>query len=99
MLTANKEFIKDEVIAYINNQIVNAPVGSSLWDAFTYDGATWEADVGEYVDALAHDIKFGGTKETVKAARSYWIGANSTLPGRQGQKLAAYEFLRTLLLL
>ena len=97
LLTANKEFIKDEVIAYIDNQIVNAPVGSSLWDAFTYDGASWESDVGEYVDALAHDIKFGGTKETTRAARSYWIGVNSTLPGRQGQKLAAYEFMRTLL--
>ena len=26
----------------------------------------WEGDVGDYVDAIAHDTKFGGTKETIK---------------------------------
>ena len=96
LLTDNKEFIKDEVIAWIDNQIANAG-SSTLWNAFTYDKSSWESNVGEYVDALAHDIKFGGTKESIKAARSYWIGVNTTLPGRQSQKLAAYEFMRTLL--
>ena len=97
LYNANKEFIKDEVIAYVENQIANAAVGSSLWDAFTYDKATWESNVDDYVDALAHDAKFGGTKETIKHARTYWIGGNSSMPGRQGQALAAYEFLRTLI--
>ena len=96
LLTANKEFIKDEVIAWINNQVTNNPT-STLWNAFSYDQDKWEGDVGDYVDAIAHDIKFGGTKETIKHSRGYWIGNNSTFPNRQSQALAAFEQMRTII--
>ena len=96
LLTANKEFIKDEVIAWINNQVTNNPT-STLWNAFSYDQDKWEGDVGDYVDAIAHDIKFGGTKETIKHSRGYWIGSNSTFPNRQSQALAAFEQMRTII--
>jgi len=97
LLIDNKEFIKDEVIAWVDNEVTNQ-TNPSLWAAFNYDKTKWEDNVDDYVDALAHDIKFGGTKETRLHARTYWVGNNSQLPGRQAQALAAYEQMRDIVI-
>ena len=95
LLTQNKEFIKDEVIAWIDNEVTNQ-TNPSLWTAFNYEKTKWEDNVDDYIDALAHDIKFGGNDQTRLHARTYWVGNNSQLPGRQAQGLAAYEQMRNI---
>ena len=76
LLTANKEYVKDEVIAWTYN---SPTVGGTLWDGFIYDADLWETQTGTLIDALANDVKFGGTKDTTAAARAYWIGTQTQL--------------------
>jgi len=84
-LVANKEFIKDEIIAWIG---VNYP-------ALTYDAVKCERDVGYIIDALCHDILYGGNSATKIAAESYFVGAASQLgSGQQAATVAAYQRLK-----
>jgi len=96
LLTANKEYVKDEVIAWINNQI--STVGGTLWGGFIYDADLWETQTGTLIDALANDVKFGGTKDTTAAARAYWIGTQTQLPNAQQQRIASFVQMKTILL-
>ena len=62
-LIANKEFVKDEILAWI---AVNFP-------SLTYDAVKCERDVSYIVDAVCHDILYGGNSATITAARSYFV--------------------------
>ena len=66
-------------------------------DLFTMQ-TKWETQTGTLIDALANDVKFGGTKDTTAAARAYWIGTQTQLPGAQQQKVAAFTQMKTILL-
>ena len=96
LLTANKEYVKDEVNAWVANQV--STVGGTLWGGFIYDATKWETDTGLLMDALANDIKFGGTRDTTIAAKAYWIGTQTQLPGAQQQKVAAFTQMKTILM-
>ena len=96
LLTANKEYLKDEVVAWINNQITTQP-NSTTWGNHVYDNAKCERDTGLIVDAMAHDIKFGGTRETLKAAKAYWIGTQSQVSGQQTQTVLALVQLKVII--
>jgi hypothetical protein len=69
-LLANKELIQEEVIEYV---YVNSPPPG-------FNATKCRRDVGYIVDAIAHDVKFGGNIQSIKAARSYWRGTQSVLP-------------------
>jgi hypothetical protein len=84
LLTANKEYIADETVAWINNKIATEP-NSTTWGGFIYDSVKCERDTKLIIDAMLHDIKFGGTRETLKAAKAYWIGTQSQVTGQQTQ--------------
>ena len=94
LLTDNKEYLKDEVIAWINAQVT---AGTGIWSGFTYDAVKCERDTGYIIDAIAHDIKFGGNIESLKAAKSYWNGGTSRIPGEQDQSVAALNQLKTII--
>ena len=78
-LIANKDFIIAEITAWI---AVNYP-------ALTYDVTKCERDVGYIVDALCHDILYGGNSASVQAAESYFVGAVSQLGASQATATAA----------
>jgi len=69
-LAANKDFIAAEVVAYVTTK----------YPSLEYSEATCLRDAKFIVEALKNDIKFGGNKNTIKAAKSYWRGAVSILP-------------------
>ena len=96
LLEANKEYIKDEVTAWIDAQISGGS-NPSLWEDFVHDKVKCERDIGYLIDAFVHDIKYGSNRDTVTAARRYWIGTNF-VGGEQPQIVAAYEQMRTLIL-
>jgi len=96
LLEANKEYIKDEVTAWIDSQIAGGS-NPSLWDDFVHDKVKCERDIGYLVDAFVHDIKYGSNRDTVTAARRYWIGTNF-VGGEAPQIVAAYEQMRTIIL-
>jgi len=69
ILKANKAFIQDEVIGYIDNYY-NA-------GNFNYNEEKCYRDVGLIVDAVSQDILLGGNQKSIEAGLSYWnLGFN-----------------------
>ena len=90
LLVANKAFIKAEIVAWINEQIV---IGSGIWSGFTYNSATCARDVGYIVDSITHDVLYGGNWASIISARSYFEGAVSVIAGETAQTAAAFDRL------
>ena len=82
LLELNKEFIQDEVEAYM---VANY---NSVWAGLGAAGqAACTRDIGYIVDALTYDLTYGGNLETVVAARSYY--SNGTFVEPSSEKSAA----------
>tara|TARA_B100000586_G_scaffold67516_1_gene46982 strand:+ start:13531 stop:19611 length:6081 start_codon:yes stop_codon:yes gene_type:complete len=90
LLTANKEYMKDEVIAWFNTiypGIHNAAQNTKC-----------ERDVGYEIDAMAFDIKYGGNTETIRIAKTYWQGVTSQLAaGEQVYAVAVNNKLKEMI--
>ena len=96
LISKNKEFIKDEVRAWIADQVANADVGS-IWDGYTYNGPKCERDTGYNIDAMIADMQYGGNAHTVDTAKAYWKGPTPQIDGSREQEIAAKNFLRDLI--
>ena len=95
MLKANKEYVKDEAVAYVDQQIAG---NTGIWTGFTYEKANYERDVGRLMDALVNDVKYGGNASITKRSTSYWIGTTSTLagpPNEQQQFAAMIDYVKS----
>ena len=75
LLEINKEFIKTQVIGWINNQIINETNGFA--SDFEYDQVLWRRDLGLVIDAIVFDLKYGGYTRTVSAALKYFTRLDS----------------------
>ena len=64
LLHSNREFITQEVTAYIDATYAN--------NTFTYNEAKCKRDTGLIVDALVQDLYFGGSSQTTFAGIQYW---------------------------
>lgn len=85
LLVENKEFIRAEVINYINNK----------YASFTYDDVTCRRDVGYVIDAIGYDLMFGSNFQTIICARRYYSAAASVAIGTQkAATIDAFTFLR-----
>lgn len=74
-LKANRDFIAEEVVAYIDTQSPTA-----------FDHVKCKRDLKLIVDAIAQDIKFpgiSGNSQTVFAGLQYWEQATNVLPANQ----------------
>jgi hypothetical protein len=63
LLNENKQFIKDETIAYL----------SSSWSNFSYNQDTCKRDIGFIVDAVRTDLVYGGNERSSKAGEFYYL--------------------------
>ena len=75
-LQANKVFIKNEIVSYIDNRYLKDRY-------FTYDSAKCSRDVGYIIDAISHDIQYGGNAAVLNAAGIYFENAINVLPEDQ----------------
>jgi hypothetical protein len=88
LLQANRTFLQTEVTSWIDVQRAgsiapfNAPIPY-------YTTATCARDVGYIVDALCYDILYGTNSASVGAARAYFVGAVSQIPGETTATVAA----------
>ena len=85
LLIANKEFIRDEVIAYINNKFTG----------FSYDRAKCFRDVGYMIDSVSFDLLYGGNRQAIQSG-VYYFGYDSTstaIAGEIPQTTSAYNFI------
>jgi hypothetical protein len=86
-LIANRDFIIEDVIAYITN---------TYGGGFVYDATKCRRDVGYIVDSLCYDILYGGTQATTRVAQSYFVDGVSQLGASEAtETAAAYAHLKT----
>ena len=81
-LERNREFIKAEVSAWIDDQIDNAAI-DSIWDGYTYNEALCLRDVDYYIDALKFDLMYPGNYSSRFVARFY----NNSVTGSQEEDM------------
>jgi hypothetical protein len=101
ILTANKTFLQEEVIAWINNEIADGPgsSGDAIWDGFSYDSATCKRDVGLIVDALISDLDHNSNGETIDATVSYFANSSGiySLTTEKQQNVATWTYVKSII--
>lgn len=87
-IQANKQAIVDDVTVWID---ANYP-------ALVYDVASCERDVGYILDALSHDVKYGGNGGSRTNAEAYFVGTVSQLGEDEiTATVASYNQLKTII--
>ncbi len=88
LLTSNKEFLKAEVIAYIN----------ATYPALVYDQATCSRDVGLIVDALDDDLDYNSNASSIDAGYAYYNNSSGiyAITTQKTETLAAITYLKTI---
>lgn len=79
-LIANRQFIVDDVIAYITQN----------YPTLEYDEARCARDTGYIVDAVIYDILYGGNSATLTVAQSYYLGTIAQL-GTDADQITATQ--------
>jgi hypothetical protein len=87
LLLSNKNFIKEETIAFIEN----------AYPTLSYNQETCARDVEYIVDAVVYDLTYSGNSETLAASLAYYSGNTLQIP--QSERLAtsgSYRYLKSL---
>ena len=83
MLLANKNFIKAEVIAYIDQTS----------NTFEYSKEYCYRDVGILVENISYDAAFGGNQKAIESGLAYYNGVISKISGQESQTSSAIDYL------
>jgi len=86
----NKDFIKEEIIAFIADQ----------YPTIKYSKTKCRQDVGFIIDSVVYDLIYGGNWQSINAGLAYFNGTNGVLQIAASEKaatLAAYTRLRELM--
>ena len=87
---ANRDFIIDEIISYINANLSPETITD-------YNETTRRSDIGDIVDALAFDIMYGGNSATQVIAKSYYYGTTNILGSQAGSYVSSYTRLKNII--
>jgi hypothetical protein len=94
LLSANKAFLQAQVVAFINNQIANNIVP---YNGYTYSSQKCTRDVGLILDAITHDVKYGGNVKTRLVADYFWIDGEPMIRGDVSPETTAQAYLRDII--
>jgi hypothetical protein len=85
-LVANRTFIIEDTIAYINN----------TYGALSYNEGIYRTNIGHFVDALCYDILYTGNQATLRIAESYFVdnALYESYVGRETETVAAYSHFK-----
>jgi len=92
LLTLNRQFIRDEVIAYVNSSFPNYQGNNG----FNYDQSKCYRDTGLIIDAISQDLLVGGNRKTIEAGVSYWTGGRNVVYDELPQFNAALTYIKDL---
>ena len=95
LMLANKLFVQEQVLLYIQHNIDIATIGS-IWYEFTYQQEKCRRDVGIIVENVLYDTTFGGNSKSIESGLAYFRGNVSIIPGEESQSVAAIGFIKTL---
>ena len=83
LLLANKPFLQEQVVKYINYFYPN----------FVYNQEKCFRDVGILVENTAYDAAFGGNEKSVESGLAYFDGVVSLIAGQETQTTDAINYL------
>ena len=66
----------------------------TAYASFVYDEATCERDVGLIIDAMIHDLTYGGESETVEAAATYFETGSTVIADQEAETTDAINKAR-----
>jgi hypothetical protein len=98
LLDLNKQFLQEEIIAWIDSNISSA-ISDSIWFEFSYNQNSYKQNIGLLIDAVVFDLKWGEYNRTVSSGLTYYQDADSQIIITQQltQYLLVIEYLETLL--
>ncbi len=77
----NKNFIADEVIAYV----------SASWNGFVYNQETCKRDVKYILDAVITDVVYGGNERSIEAGKFYYLYPSQATTTQLGPTLSGIK--------
>ena len=85
LITSNIDFIKEELIGWIN----------ATYPTYTYDQTKCKRDIGLVLDGVEADMLLGTNYRAVKSGLAYYRGnAEAVLLNEKSQTIAAFNFVR-----
>ena len=90
---ANINFMRAEAMAFIANKTT---LGQGDWSGYTYNYEKCVRDVNYVIEAVAHDLRYGGNEETEYVANHYWDGETPQVDGTRTPEIETHTFLRNL---
>ena len=91
LLTANKTFLQQQVIRFINYNITN---GIAPYIGYTYASSKCTRDVGFFIDAIIHDLRYGGNVKIRQVANYFWINGEPMIRGDVTPETTGQAYLR-----
>jgi len=85
-LVSDTTSIIDSTISFID----------TAYASFVYDEATCRRDIGLIIEAMKHDLIYGGEVETVKAAKSYFETGSTVIADQEAETVDALNYARDL---
>ena len=94
LLEANKKFIQEETIAYIQYNVDNNLVPFIF---FTYNAEKCRRDISYVLEGYISDLRHGGNKQTVNNASKYFENGIPQVDGTRAPEIAAHTFIKGLI--
>ena len=94
LLEANKRFIQEEAIAFIQYNIDN---NIAPFVYYTYNAPKCRRDVSYVLEGYISDLMHGGNRQTVFNASKYFENGVAQVDGDRSPELAAHAFIRDLI--
>jgi len=94
LLTANKAFLQAQVVAFINYNITN---NVSPYSGYSYASQKCTRDVGFFIDAVIHDLRYGGNVASRQVSQYFWIDGMPMIRGDVSPEITGQQYLRDLI--
>jgi len=91
LLIANKAFLQAQVVAFINDRIAN---NIAPYVGYTYAPQKCTRDVGFFIDAVIHDLRYGGNVATRQVSEYFWIDGFPMIRGDVAPEITGQQYLR-----
>jgi hypothetical protein len=94
LLDANKRYIQEEAIAYIQYNVAN---NISPYIYYTYNAEKCRRDVSYVLEGYISDLKHGGNRQTRSNASKYWENGVAQVDGDRQPEIFAHTFIKSLI--
>jgi len=94
LVLANKAFLQQQVVAFINYNIANS---IAPYVGYTYASQKCIRDVGYFIDAVTHDLRYGGNVKSRQVADYFWIDGEPQIRGDVTPETTGQAYLRNII--